>query len=192
MHALTIPGFISQRQLVQISKWVEPAPDQALVVEIGSYLGRSASALLDAANIRLICIDDFRLPLKADAWTRNQLAPTYPEGTANTPDILAHNLAQYSERVEIIAGKSPECFTRPDQVWGVFVDEDHFNPSVHDNITFWWDRIVPGGVMFGHDFEELDYRGIPMDVIPEVMGFADIHNLYVEVSCNMWLLQKPH
>lgn len=129
-----------------------------LAVELGTYTGRSALAMLPTiarAGGHLYCVDWFRGNVGVEA----EIGPSYRDH-----DILAvlrKNLAEagYLDRVTIVVDQTTpaaRCLAPrfDDQTVDVlFVDADHRYSAVKADLEAWLPKMRPGGLVFGHDFE---------------------------------------
>lgn len=58
----------------------------------------------------------------------------------------------------------------------VYVDSDHSYMGCKAEIQYWWDKIVPGGIMAFHDYANLDY-GVNRAVIEFVKGEHNVNRI---------------
>lgn len=147
-RAETINGWMATEEL----QWLaEQAAQHELIVEIGSYRGRSTRALGDNTKGRIIAVDHWRgeahLPLTEDE--RNKL---YDEFFANVADLIPEVIFPVKLDHRSINGSIPEELAKaignnkPDMI---FIDGDH--TAVRHDIETWLPRIRSGGVICGHD-----------------------------------------
>jgi hypothetical protein len=78
----------------------------------------------------------------------------------------------------------------------VYIDAAHDYQSVRDDIKAWWPKVKKGGVLSGHDYEQLPDDGFwgPIEVFAAVNDWAKGNGLKVnsvEVSCPSWWVIKP-
>jgi predicted O-methyltransferase YrrM len=110
------------------------------IVELGTYMGRSAKVMLDAnPTVHLWAVDKFMV--------------------AGTLDVTNYFLkAQIdSGRCEIIVGDSERAGGMLQHMRGkldlVFVDDGHATEDVQRDIKWFLPLVRPGGLICGHDFE---------------------------------------
>lgn len=105
----------------------------AVIVEVGSWTGRSSVAIASAVPLaRVYCVDPW-----CEAWVQNQWR-------ANTVDYT---------NIHEVQGYSPDCVGEwAAQVDAVFLDASHTNPSDWTNCMFWLPCIRKGGLFMGHDY----------------------------------------
>lgn len=137
-----------------ISGWLEisgllwlasEAQQHARIVEIGSYLGRSTRALADNTSGRVWAIDDWKGPRDPEFRVQIERNGLFDKFCVNLADHIAHKV------IPIVADhgetdKFPDI--RPDMV---FIDGSHQYEDVKRDIGFWKARLVPGGLLCGHD-----------------------------------------
>ena len=74
-RALQIPGMMSEEELVYLA---ELASDRECIVEIGSWMGRSARAMADNTKGKMYCVD---------TWQDDAYGPA-PDETTSDPNWL--------------------------------------------------------------------------------------------------------
>jgi hypothetical protein len=137
----------------QLYVWlVSEAPEGATIVEVGSWKGRSISCLLVEAknsgkNLRIVGVDGF-------AGSVDQPNMVHEANCLDLEQLCRQAADRAGYPYEIIRGDSAESAALFDSVWGVFVDASHDAVSVKRDIDAWLPKIVPGGVMAGHDVDE--------------------------------------
>ena len=147
-----IPGWFNYSETYDII--VDRIPDDGVVVEIGSFLGRSthylATSLMNAnkENVKIYCVDTFegssehaniKLPKDFSSMFRD-----------NLKFFIGRNM------VHILQGRSddPMILERIEEatVDFIMVDGAHEYDPVKDDIINWWPKLKPNGVMFGDDY----------------------------------------
>lgn len=135
-----IDGWFTDQDAALYRKWAAECPSDCTIVELGTWLGRSATCLLQALTaesklrVRLVCVDCF---------------PRY------TLPSAAANLLPYHGRVSLIQWdtcKAAGLFADR-SVWGVYIDADHGYEGTAAAIAAWRDRIARGGRIGGHDYQ---------------------------------------
>jgi predicted O-methyltransferase YrrM len=118
------------------------------VVEIGSWLGRTALAMIEAGAAVVHCVDTWRgTPDPADetfsaAFGRDPLAAFYLNAGA-----------QLGDRIRPWVGDSAfwaRHWRAPADL--IFIDADHRYAGVAADIAAWTPHVRPGGILCGHDF----------------------------------------
>lgn len=62
MYNLDIEGFMTESELIQIEKWAHEVPANGIIVELGSFKGRSAYTWAKSCDpsVTVYCIDAFQ------------------------------------------------------------------------------------------------------------------------------------
>jgi len=185
-----IPGWMSEDDLTSIEYLCKKLPSSGLIVEIGSFLGKSASSFaknLEAQNkeFDILCIDIWEWPLElvqnlirsADFKVPevNSLFEMFKFYTKPYPNI---------KPIKAVFDKNFEFFRQPNLV---FEDSDHSAKTLTHALPFWWEKIIPGGVLAGHDYN------LPI-VSSLVNSFAACNNLEVKKfyeNSTIWYIDKP-
>jgi predicted O-methyltransferase YrrM len=124
------------------------------LVEIGSWKGRSTSfvgPVCKERGTRLVCVDHWR-------GSVDGMAARYAASlaTEDVEQVFRANMAALDIPVEVLSMSSREAAERfpPGSVDRVFVDGSHDGESVAEDLRLWSARLVPGGVLAGHDYDE--------------------------------------
>lgn len=156
-----IPGWYGYSALHR--KAVESAPPNSTLVEVGVFLGKSLvslSKLASAANkgLKVIGVDTF------------QGSPEHfhPDGPVNLQGLpfgqLAFECMTYLNAHEVIndvtlivtdSVKASKLFA-DGSLHMIFIDADHSEESVTQDIAAWLPKVASGGVIAGDD-----YHGFP-------------------------------
>lgn len=158
-----IKGYMWEHELQVLERLALQVPKKGIIVEVGSFLGRSSVCLaMSAPEATVYCIDDF---YDFD-WTCD-IKPPNP----NTPDnFMKHNCPEYGEIINAkkefikntqhlqniipVQGKSPYQITyEAGDIDMFFLDANHMNPNDWDNICHWVPMVKPGGIICGHDYD---------------------------------------
>jgi predicted O-methyltransferase YrrM len=116
--------------------------DNAVAVEVGSYLGASANFIAAGcrrANTRLYCIDTWH-----NEGMSEGLRDTYAEFVANT--------TRHQSRISAVRGLSTisaQSFTEP--IGLLFVDGDHSREGVFGDLDAWLPHVQANGWVVLHD-----------------------------------------
>lgn len=137
---LKIPGHMYKDELLWIYARSCEVPDGGIVVEIGSYRGRSAAAWYQGVEGRgtLFCIDP---------WDAG-----YPEGRPSDYEIFKEQMAIMGYTPEVVRMASIEAVGRfADQsVDLVFIDGNHAEAGL--DVDLWLAKLKPTGLLCGHDW----------------------------------------
>ena len=146
---------ISEADATVIAQLIEAhARPGMLAVELGTYTGRSALAMLHTIareGGHLTCVDWFCGNVGVEA----EIGPSYRNH--DIKKILQENLdeAGHLGRVTIMVWETaPAAQTFRDRSIDVlFVDADHRYSAVKADLAAWLPKMKPGALVFGHDFE---------------------------------------
>jgi predicted O-methyltransferase YrrM len=136
-------------------------PDGCRVVELGAYYGRSLLYLLTKLHERekrasLVGVDPGHFPGAYEGLLQNvrdvqdELERAHP---------LAQSIAIWRETgrdvLHIVADQSLDM---------VFIDADHSEAAVREDIEGWLPKVKPGGIIAGHDYGQPDIPGVALAV----------------------------
>lgn len=159
---ILVPGYLLPAEAIALYSLARRAPQDARIVEIGSWLGKSSVvfglACKGKRSARVTCIDPF------DATGDERSAKTYKRKSMALENSLFQNFtanvkdAGVASYIDPIKGLSvPAAETWKDPIDIVFIDGDHTYEAVCADIRAWAPHIKPGGIMCLHDvyFEPL-------------------------------------
>jgi len=118
-------------------------PTEAVMVEIGSYLGASscflAAAALEIHGARLHCVD---------TWENEGMS----EGSRDTWQDFQYNTREYQYVIEPHRGRSLDVArTFTHRIDLIFIDGDHSYEGCHGDIVNWLPFVKDGGCVILHD-----------------------------------------
>jgi predicted O-methyltransferase YrrM len=150
-RAASIEGWLSEAQARRLWDAARRVPAGGLLVEIGSFRGRSAvvmaSALGDRA--RLVAID----PHAGGDRGPQEIAAEAERGEADNRAFAANlRAAGVEARVELVRRMSSDAHEAVDGVIDVlYVDGAHRFGPAREDIVRWGERVREGGTMLVHD-----------------------------------------
>jgi predicted O-methyltransferase YrrM len=156
-YALTVPGWMTEEELIWLAI---AAGNKSLIVEVGSWMGRSTSALAE---------NTLGIVIACDTWEGSEehfdMLRDKPKGWLKE-QFLAHagryeNMAFFQSRSLDLAAALVKLDIRPDMV---FLDASHDYESVKADILAWMPLLRPGGVLCGHDYDPPHWMGIKQAV----------------------------
>lgn len=158
--ALQIEGWMQPAEL----QWLaEQAQSSKVIVEVGSYLGRSTRALADNTQAILIAVDDFYGPRDTTEIKRFERQTIFQRFVKNLEDsrcaqskqliVWPHDHTDITPK--LIAATFGAEF-RPDFI---FIDGHHEYVNVHHDISVWYPFLADGGLICGHDYST-QYPGL--------------------------------
>ena len=178
-RALSIEGWMNEADLAWLAEHVAA---RKLIVEVGCFLGRSTTALLDNApkSAVVYAIDDFYGPREPEIeYSHERREQFFIE--------FLENVIVYVDagRLRVLKGNHNDfnlgSRLRPDMV---FIDGAHDAASVARDITLWLPRLLPGGLLSGHD-----YRWWPTvkEAVDMLLGEDNVH---VDQGTDIWYFNK--
>lgn len=145
-----IPGWFSYEWLYD--KFVEEATPGNLIVEIGSWFGRSTKYLLDkiedsGKQVMLTCIDTFKGTLNEElhqSLVKDFDNDIYQEFYNNID----------SHKLQIVKDTSHNAFSlfRNSSISAIMIDGDHSYKGVMSDIKDYFYKVKPGGIISGDDY----------------------------------------
>ena len=169
-RALQIDGWMDEFELDWLAR---QAKTKSLIVEVGSYKGRSTRALADNADGVVYAFDDWHGPRERLYVNGEEIYPDFSTLFTEFQLNLADHLTDY--KVKIIQGNHgdtsvipPEFLRghleeRPDMV---FIDGSHDYDQVKRDLLIWRARLRPGGLMCGHDSSWTDVFRAVNEIYP--------------------------
>ena len=145
-RALTIKGWMSHNELMWLA---DRASKHHTIVEVGSYCGRSTRALGDNCPGVVHAVDSW--PDVAAIGPRQ----TTTDCDIRTYDIFKLNLDDLLQTGAVIAHRSKfvEGLFPAKSIDMVFIDGDHTEKAVLDDIQVALKVLKPGGLLCGHDYD---------------------------------------
>ena len=135
--ALLIEGWMEPAELTWLA---QQAALHKIIVEIGSFKGRSTRALADNTKGLVIAIDDFQGPREIELTDRENILNRFNDNLSDRTNVVVINCNHRD---------IPQPDFRPDMV---FIDGAHEYEAVLADIDFWTPFIAPGGLICGHDY----------------------------------------
>lgn len=156
--ALAVGGWMTERELLWLA---QQAQARNVIVELGSYLGRSTRALADHTPGVVYAIDDWFGP-------RDTPSTITDLNRAFLFDIFQWNVRDLGEdklRIVKCDHKSIPIELQPEMV---FIDGGHEYENCSYDISYWMPRLQSGGLLCGHDFKDdfPDLRRAVDELIP--------------------------
>lgn len=168
-EVVKIPGWMTRNELEWLREMALRMPPGAVVVEIGSWMGRSTAAIA-VPHVNLICVD-----------TWGGIPGDISGVLAKRDDIYAsfvRNMRRLRLRPRVLpmdCAAAADLFPDASLNW-VFEDSDH--PRFRDTFYSWLPKLAPGWIMSGHDYghwawpvitETLLGSGLQFCVVPDTL-----------------------
>lgn len=134
---------------------VRRTPDGGTIVEVGSFLGKSAAfmaveILNSGKRIRFVCVDPFTAHLGAGVYDSRA---GIGEFLSNMKRGGVEHLVEVKQALSVDAA---ELFA-DGSIDFVFIDAAHDYENVRADICAWLPKIKHGGVLAGHDYGAKDW-----------------------------------
>lgn len=129
-------------------RWLaEQAAGCQKIIELGSYHGRSARAMLDNSRAHLWCVDTWDWRHNASQW----------KVTEEDYEAFFWNIVDVSERITILKMTTQDAFEyfaeeELETFDMVFIDANHDYESVRAEILNYVLLLESGGLLCGHDY----------------------------------------
>lgn len=162
--ALQIPGWMSHSEL----NWLaDRARDSIIIIEFGSYLGRSTRALADNTNGVVYAVDPW------DGTYYNNDGSVADWVNTAVFDVFSDNLRDHIETGRVIPIKNYSwAFKERVRADLIFIDGDHRYDEVKNDICNGLRFIKSGGIISGHDYSHKTWPGVKQ-AVDELLGKVD-------------------
>ncbi len=180
-HADRVKGYMFLSELRWLAETARSLDSPASWCEIGSWQGRSATAVAAALPPQSVLqlVDNFTGPTTREKPTKAHVQ-TQLEVSMAAMRTLAPTLA-----VRLAVGASAELAPTfaPESFDVVFIDGDHAYPAVVADIVGWLPTLKHGGLLCGHDFT--NKCGVEPAVRELCPGFAQVP------ETSLWYWRRP-
>ncbi|MFN8473413.1 MAG: class I SAM-dependent methyltransferase [Anaerolineae bacterium] len=158
-----VPGWTRGEEAVALAQASLAAPPDAVVVEIGSFLGRSAVLLAGARKVRgsgrVYCVDPFDASgdaFSASVYRDIQDSLKSPLRRQFEANIRRAGLADWVEVCQGRADEVADAWQRPIDL--LFMDGDQSFKGARTAYELWAPFLKPGGVLAVHNSRPGDYH----------------------------------
>lgn len=169
-----------------------------IICEIGVKEGAHFNSLLRGQHIT----SAYGIDIWAETGVRSQNDDSYEQLRLDQLFQTMKALEARDRRVKIIKDFSPQVSHQFDNDFFdfVYIDADHTEEAVYNDLCAWWDKVRPGGVLAGHDYCECtlncpDGSQVTFGVIPAVNRFVAEKGLSLHVDNEYpwhdWFIPKP-
>ena len=184
-----VPGYLSAEDMSTIDKLAKELPSDGVFVEVGSFLGKSTvewakNLKLLNKDYKIIAIDSFNSDVGILRGLLNDAEFDVPDSDSHM-EMFKHYTQDY-ENIKPLQAFFNQDFVFDQDVAGVFEDSDHTQRTLSYALPFWWERLVPGGILSGHDYQMRDVQ-ISVD------SFALLNDLTVHkggMGSTIWWIRK--
>lgn len=149
-----IEGWLSAIEAIHLYRFASMLKKNAVVVEIGSWKGKSTFCLAKGLrNGKIFAIDPF------DAYGEPGSAELYQQQKGETPLLnqFQQNMKKFGllHKIETCAGYSPQFAGQFTSIDLLFIDGDHSLEACDKDFTLFSPALVPGGYILFHDYDPL-------------------------------------
>lgn len=146
-RALAVEGLTKASELELLCELARRMPEGALVVEVGSFRGRSTLAIAEGleavAGAKLVAVDTF---VGDPGWesrtTPDEARAIFDRNTADVPYLRVIQAESVTAAARMSDGS----------VDWVFIDALHDYRSVVADLRAWAPKVKPSGLFSGHDW----------------------------------------
>lgn len=147
-----IPTAMHERELRMLFKLARSCPPNAVVLEIGSYLGASSCYLaagLSQSGGRLICVD---------TWQNDAMS----EGRRDTFAAFIRQTTNFGAGIKVVRKRSTDLcdLDIPPDVHLVFIDGDHSYEGAKSDFELIQRWLAKGGIVAFHDSNSPRHPGV--------------------------------
>lgn len=141
-----IPGYIYEEEVILLQQEAAKVPENGVIVEVGSFKGKSTVALAGASKQSVIVY-------AVDTWDNRAMGTSEKPGDI-FPEFL-NNVREFDGRIVPLRGESQEIGkTWKKHIDLLFIDADHSEPAVYGDLQVWFPFVAAGGVLLMHDYTE--------------------------------------
>ena len=177
-----ISGSLSEEEARLLFKYAKKSPIPR-ILEIGSYVGRSACTIAQATDSTIICLD--RFPKNFQDWNNQNLI------YEDTEREFWKNVRKrgYGEKIITIKEEHSDIMSK---MWGhfglIYIDGNHTVGPVMNDASYAWKTILIGGYLLFHDYDEVVWKDVKLcvDILCKKWGVR-----ILERAGSMVVIQKP-
>lgn len=126
-----------------------------IAVEIGTHRGEFANILLSRWHGKILCcVDPWSVPKGYEEQAQHLTAIGGKGDRTKDRIICEHILERHRDRVRYYQKTSKEAVKSflDHTLDFVYIDGDHREEMVFEDLNNWWQKVKPGGIIAGHDW----------------------------------------
>lgn len=178
-----IPGWSDLTKLNELAKLASEVEENGLIVEVGSFCGRSAYAMgmNKRESVELLCVDMF-----VDSWLNIKPVEEYPGSETCFGDksqiysyqtfMLNMKGVKNLNTARMVLPYSDEYFSFNRKIDLLFIDATHTYDAVNADIKQWCPHLKDDGIVVFDDY----FKGFE-GCMQAVNEYAEENNLNLEV-----------
>lgn len=175
-------------------------PDNANIVELGCFLGKSTYYLIQklkerGINFNLDVVDVFENSLNTDTRSR------YKDYFLDTFKTNIGSDLVYIKNIHKNFTSKAVNFYEDNSLDFIYVDASHREEDVYNDISLWFPKLKPGGIMAGDDWQKIGVRNAVVKVILNSDKCKDCHphsqkwskykyDYFEQKYFNQWIIKK--
>jgi len=162
-----IQGWFDDKQQRVYDYLISKTPENGTFIEIGAWLGKSSSYLVDNGKTLDITIIDSWKGSPNEINTNHKLATQ-----TDIYEIFKENMGE--RKYKSIRGLSIEVATQfeDNSLDTVFIDATHTYEAVKEDIIAWLPKVKNGGILAGDDYVR-DWKGV-IQAVDELLPGCEI------------------
>lgn len=167
-HGNHIAPLIFKEEGEILFQAVSELGDKAVVVEIGSYVGRSADVMAqvcEARGYKLICIDPFVVGFDG-------------VGMEGSKEQFYKNIMEVYNCVELIEAKSEDVYKEVPDIDFLFIDGDHDREGIEKDCKYYLPKLKSNHLVSFHDYHNTSFPQIPDVVNYYCSGWEVVNNAF--------------
>jgi predicted O-methyltransferase YrrM len=194
-----IVGWMTPHELGVLESWTLPLLANSVIVEVGSFYGRSACCFAASApTSSIFCFDmwrnDIEQPIGDSLITYEaRIENNFPlPGMINSVDNFLHNTRLFKNINHKQIQSSNDILWDGTLIDMLFIDAEHKNPSDWEYISYFVPFMKPGGFIVGHDYYLRDNpNGNFPDIIENVQLLERMFSCSVETApgSSLWRIR---
>lgn len=163
-------------------------------IEVGVQAGVYAEHILQNTDLHLICLDGWRHIPHGYKDRANGETETHLHYMNST---IRRLYQKYEGRFSVMRELSEKaCIFFKDEMFDfIYLDSNHSEIFVTEQLYMWWNKLKTGGVIAGHDYLNLSTSINDFGVKAAVDNFVNANNLILnlttENSFKSWYIFKP-
>jgi glycosyltransferase involved in cell wall biosynthesis/predicted O-methyltransferase YrrM len=157
----------------------------AIIVEVGSYFGRSAVYMAELLADREMEVEFYAVDVWNVSTYEREDHTAYHARFGSQWDAFQYSIqsAGLEDRIKPMRMPSTEAAAKfaDESIDFLFLDADHEYPGVSADMAAWWPKVKVGGIMAGHDYH--GFPGVERAVRERFGHLKAVHG-------NCWMVTK--
>lgn len=185
-----INGWLTTQEAIGLNKVAKLMPENATVVEIGSWQGKSTFCILSGLKSGKVYAID---PFDASAGDEDPSEDEYQKRAKGIDllDIFKNNVSQFLDagKVKILKGFSNQYHNDFEKIDFLFIDGDHSIKGCKEDYDLYANKVAKGGYIAFHDYYPNRPELGPTHVIKEIISKEQHFSFYGKFD-SLWVGKK--